>query len=67
MKYQVKMVEDCDLPADTDWALARVAEGVYLFVKRSRFADPEGMCALIAAAVVARSTAWPDVALSLVG
>jgi hypothetical protein len=67
MKYQVKEVPDSDLPEGTDWALARVSEGIYLFVRESRFADHAGLCAILAAAAVARSNAWPDAVFSLVG
>lgn len=48
MRYEVRAVADSSLPEGTDWAIARVAEGVFLFVKQSRFACEKGMCELMA-------------------
>lgn len=35
MHYQVRFVEDSELPSGVEFVFARVADGTYLFMKRS--------------------------------
>lgn len=56
--YQVQIIEDHQLPSGITWALARVLEGVYLFITRSAFRDVEALCRLLSAAGTARAACW---------
>ena len=48
MHYQVRFVEDSELPEDVDFVFARTAEHTYLFMKRSVVeAGPGGECAAL--------------------
>jgi hypothetical protein len=43
MDYEIKVVEDNQLPDGTDWVIASAGDSTYLLVTRSRFAEPGGM------------------------
>ena len=47
MDYQVLVVEDDQLPADTDWAFARQGDHCYFMVKRCRFSIEGGLCKVL--------------------
>lgn len=50
MDYKVLVVEDDQLPSETDWAFARRGESCYFMVKRRRFSIEGGLCEVIAEA-----------------
>lgn len=54
MQYQVRVVEDTDLPNGVEWAWARVVEGLYLFVTRSAVAAPGHASFVLTCAITAR-------------
>jgi hypothetical protein len=41
--YQIRVVEDNELPAGTGWVIVRTLGATYLLVTKSRFAEPGGM------------------------
>lgn len=50
MQYVVTVVEDHELPSETDWVIATRGGRSYLLIKRARFSIEGGLCAVLAAA-----------------
>ena len=60
MDYQVLVVEDDQLPCDTDWVLAREGERCFLMIKRCRFSSEGELCALLSEVWATRVEAQAD-------
>lgn len=68
MHYEVKMVRDDQLPAETGWAIVRTPAETYLFVKACYFtAGPGRLTAVMVAAYAAYQASGAADLLSLIG
>ena len=47
MRYEVRFVEDTELPSEVDFAFVRFADQTYLFMKRAAIDAAAGPCAAL--------------------
>ena len=47
MDYRVLVVEDDQLPGDTDWVIVRRGGHSFFMIRRCRFSVEGGLCALL--------------------